>query len=112
MTTVTTTKGSALLGTHCDIEPGGGNYHLRLAGCDDCNLRELLSKSLEQVDDLYHQGYVRQPMFEAYMHLWATGATHYSSLGAGWAAEPTDPEVVELVLRFRKAIEARKAGAR
>lgn len=109
MTDVATIKGSALLGTHCDIEPGSGNYHLRLSGCDDCNLSELMSKSLGQVDDLYHQGYVSQPMFEAYMHMWATSATRHSSAGAGWTDEPTDPEVIELVLRFRKAIAA-KAG--
>ena len=109
MTDVATTKGSALLGTHCDIEPGSGNYHMRLRGCDDCNLRELLSKSLGGVEDLYHQGYVRQPIFEAYMHVWATSAPRYSSAGAGWMDEPTDPEVVELVLRFRKAV-AEKTG--
>lgn len=108
---MTFAKGSALNGTFCEIEPGSSNYHLRLAFCDDCNLNELLTKSLEAVDDMYRQGYVRQPMFEAYMYVWATSATRSASYDP-WTVEPTDAEVVELIARFRKAVAARKAVAR
>jgi hypothetical protein len=105
------TKGNALTGVRCTIEPGGGNYHLRLAGCDDCNVRELARMSLGQVEGLYHGDYVRQPVFEAYMHVWATSATHFSSLGNNWTETPTDPEVAALVELFHKAVAERKAGA-
>jgi hypothetical protein len=103
------TKGNALTGVRCTIEPGSGNYHLRLAGCDDCNVREFSRKSLGQIEDLYQAGYIRQAMFEAYMHVWATSATHSSSVGDGWTTPATNPEVIALVDLFQKALAERKA---
>lgn len=99
--------GNALAGTRCSIKPGGGNRHLRLAGCDDCNVREFARMPLDKIEELYHAGYVRQPIFEAYMHVWATSAPRFSSLGDNWTEAPTDPEVVALVELFRQAV-ARK----
>jgi hypothetical protein len=101
-------KGNALTGVRCDIQPGSGNYHLRLAGCDDCNVRDFAQKSLEDIDYLYHRGYVGQAMYEAYTYVWATSATRYGSYDA-WAVPPTDPEVVALIGLFQRALDDRRA---
>ena len=101
-------RGVALIGSRCTIEPGSGNYHLRLAGCDDCDARHLARMTLEQVEGLYHDGYVRQAMFEAFMYVWATGAPRFSSLGDNWRDAPADPEVSALVARFREEAERRE----
>jgi hypothetical protein len=94
-------RGSAVTGLRCSIKPGRGNYHLALAGCDDCNMRALRYVTLGRVEEEYQQGYIGQALFEAYMHVWATGAPRFSSLGDGWTDPPTDPEVAALVALFR-----------
>lgn len=100
--------GTARTGLRCSIKRGSGNYHLRLSGCDDCQVRDLARKTLAQVEELYHTGHVRQSMFEAYMHVWATGADRYSSLGDGWTDPPTDREVGALVAWFRENLAVRR----
>lgn len=100
--------GSARAGTRCAIVPGSGNYHLRLAGCDDCTVRDLAARPLGWVEESYHAGYVGQAMYEAYRHAWATGAPRFSSLADGWRDAPSDPEVVELVARFREEATRRE----
>lgn len=102
-----TDKGNALAGVRCPILPGSGNYHFRLAGCDDCNIRDFARLTLEAVERLCHAGYVGQAMFEAYRHVWATAAPRFSSLGNGWADPPTDPEVVALAALFRAELARR-----
>lgn len=98
-------KGNALAGVRCNLAPG--NYHLALAGCDDCNARAAARMTLEKVEDGYNHGYIAQPLFEAYMHCWATGAPRYSSLADGWTEPPTDPEVAALVELIRSGFEVR-----
>lgn len=98
----TEVKGNALAGVRCSIAPGSGNYHLRLAGCDDCTVRELIGMTLGQMEGLHQTGYVRQALYEAYMHVWATGAPRFSSLADGWTSTPMDPEVAALVGLFRE----------
>lgn len=94
------TKGNVLTGERCTVEPG--NYHFGLAGCDDCNARRLVRCTLDRVEHRYHGGYIRQAMFEAYMHVWATGAHRFSSAGVGWQDPPNDPEVAALVQLLRE----------
>lgn len=66
--------------------------------------RTLATKTLAQMEDWYHDGSISQSQFEAYMHVWATGAPRFSSLGHGWTDPPTDPEVAELVEELRSAV--------
>lgn len=99
---VTATKGNARTGVRCGLGPG--NIHLRLAGCDDCNARTAARMTLGRAEDAYNHGYMSQALFEAYMHVWATGAPRFSSLGDGWTAPPTDPEVIALVTMIREAL--------
>lgn len=105
------TLGNALAGVPCGIQPGSGNYHLRLAGCDDCNAWELLRLTLEQVETLHWTGYVRQAMYEAYLHVWATNVPRFSPLGIEWATPPSDPEVIALVDLLRR-LDAKARGNR
>lgn len=105
------TLGNAATGVRCDLERNSlrtapGDYHLVLAGCDDCNARWVASMSLELVEQWYRSGHVRQALYEAYMHVWSTGAVRYSSIGDGWEAPPTDPEVTALVALIRGALHA------
>jgi hypothetical protein len=88
------------------------NHFLGL--CDECDARYLVNMTLAQVEDWGPNGShgkagaVRRAMFEAYMHVWATGAPpRFSSLADGWKDEPTDPEVVELVSMLRTAAQER-----
>lgn len=97
------TLGSVVAQTACDLEPG--NRHLALAGCDHCDTRTLARLTLAQAEDGYNRGYYRQAMYEAYMHVWATGAVRFSSLADGWETPPTDPEVTALVALIRTALE-------
>jgi hypothetical protein len=55
------------------------------------------------VEDWYRAGYISQAQFEAYMHVWATGAPRFSTLGRGWTEPPTDPGVAALVDEIRSA---------
>lgn len=99
--------GSARTGLACSIKPGRGNYHFRLSGCDTCLTRDLARQTLAQVEGLYHAGYVGQATFEAYMHVWATGAPRFSSLADGWTDPPTNPEVATLVAWLRGTVTHR-----
>jgi hypothetical protein len=67
-------KGNALAGVRCGIPAGDSNYHLDGARCDDCDVAGLLGRSLGWVQDRYRNGYIRQAMFDAFTHVWATGA--------------------------------------
>ena len=105
------TLGNAATGVRCDLDrtslrTAAGNYHLVLAGCDDCNARWVARMSLERVERWYNSGHIRQALYEAYMHCWATGATRFSSLGAEYEAPPADPEVAALVALIRKQATA------
>jgi hypothetical protein len=99
------TRGDWATGARCSLEPG--NAHLALAGCDDCDIRVLLSSTLGRVEESYRSGYIRQAQYEAFMHVWSTSAPRFSSLADGWREPPTDPEVNELVKRMREEIERR-----
>lgn len=99
---MTASKGNARTGVRCGLEPG--NIHLALAGCDDCNARTIARKSLDRVEEGYNAGYIGQALFEAYMHVWATGAVRFSSLGDNWTTPPTDPEVTALVALIKETI--------
>lgn len=95
------TKGNALTGIRCDLEPG--NRHLALARCDDCDARWVRHMTLEQVEDWYNRGTITQALYEAYRHCWATGAPRFGSISDGWDATPDDPEVLALVALIRAA---------
>jgi hypothetical protein len=99
--------GSVAADTRCAL-PWPADYHLIYAGCDDCDARRVASYSLEKVEEGYRYGQVRQALFEAYMHVWATGAPRFSHLGDQWTEAPTDPEVAGLVERIREAAAARR----
>lgn len=106
-----------LIGTPGHYRPGADTNHF-LGLCDECDARYLAGMTLAQVEswgpngERGKAGAVRQAMFEAFMHVWATGAFRFSNLGAGWTEEPTDPEVIELVAEIRKAAEERKGQNR
>lgn len=93
------TLGSVVAGLQCDLEPG--NWHFMSAGCDHCDARRVAAMTLQQVENWYRYGNIRQPVYEAYMHAWATGAPRFSTLGHGWETPPTDPEVIALVQLIR-----------
>jgi hypothetical protein len=99
-------KGSVLKGTTCSIDPNGSNIHLS-GICDHCDARVLAGKSFQAVEDMYGRGQIRQALFEAYMHTWATGAARFSGLADGHREAPTDPEVVGLVALIRAAGQRR-----
>ncbi|HEU4754407.1 MAG TPA: hypothetical protein VFU47_14965 [Armatimonadota bacterium] len=106
-----------LIGEPGHYRPGADTNHF-LGLCDECDARYLAGMTLAQVEswgpngERGKAGAVRQAMFEAYMHVWATGAPRFSNLGAGWTEEPTDPEVIALVAEIRKAAEERKGQDR
>lgn len=93
--------GDAAAGVRCTIIPGTGDYHLALAGCDDCTVRHLSRKTLDQVEDMYHRGYVDQDTYEAYRHVWATAAPRFSSLADGWKEPPNTERARTLAQWFR-----------
>lgn len=102
-----------LIGDPGHYVPGADINHF-LGLCDECDARYLTRMTLAEVEswgpngERGKAGAVRQAMFEAYMHVWATGAVRFSSLADGWRAEPLDTEVNELVAEIRKAAEELK----
>ena len=54
-----------------------------------------------------HEGRLSQAGFEAFAHLWRTSVPRTESFWSQYEAEPTDPEVVELVSILRQALERR-----
>jgi hypothetical protein len=106
-----------LIGDPGHYVPGADTNHF-LGLCDECDARYLVRMTLAQVEswgpfgEAGKAGAVRQAMYEAFMHVWATGAPRFSSLGDGWTAEPTDPEVIALVAEIRQAAEEKKGQDR
>jgi hypothetical protein len=78
--------------------------------CEDCDAWRLAWCTLGQVETMYRQGRVTQDAFEAYRHVWATGAYWYGSYD-GWDVEPTIPAVIRYVRKIRSAHSIRKAEA-
>lgn len=77
--------------------------------CDECAALTLARCNLDQVENMYNTGRIRQALYEAYTHLWATTAVRYGSYGS-WTVPPTDPETVALVRMLRTAFEHRQAS--
>lgn len=106
-----------LIGTPGHYRPGADTNHF-MGRCDECDARYLTRMTLAEVEswgpngERGKAGTFRQEVFEAFMHVWATGAVRFSSLADGWRAEPLDPEVNELVAEIRKAAEERKDNRR
>lgn len=107
-----------LIGAPGHYRPGADTNHF-LGRCDECDARYLVRMTLAEVESWSEvkgergkAGAVRQAMFEAYMHVWATGAPRFSSLGSGWTEPPTDPEVIALVAEIRRAAEEKKGDHR
>lgn len=69
-------------------------------GCHDCDARRLAGASLETAEDWYHRGMIDQDEWEAYVHVWATGAYRYGDYRS-WRRSPVIPEVVRLVAVMR-----------
>ena len=93
--------GDILAGVRCTLV--GLDAHFMSVGCDDCDARRLARTSLDRVEQWYRYGNIRQEVYEAFMHCWATGAVRFSTLGHGWETPPTDPHVVALVALIREA---------
>lgn len=87
-------------------KPGADTNHFLGAQCNECNAHYLVRMSLEQVENWYRVGHVGQALFEAYMHVWATGAARFGNY-LPWKVPPGDPEVVELVRMLREAAAGR-----
>ncbi len=86
--------------TSCPALAEPGNIHLTTAGCVECDAFRLSKMSRGAVEEHYQTGRIGQVEFEAYMFVWATSTTRHSA--GGWAEEPTDPEVVEIVAAIRR----------
>lgn len=107
-----------IIGERGHYRPGADTNHF-LGLCDECDARYLVGMTLEQAESWSEvkgergkAGAIRQAVFEAYMHVWATGAVRFSSLADGWRAEPVDPEVNELVAEIREAAREREDNRR
>jgi hypothetical protein len=83
------------------------NHFLGL--CRECDGHYLAAMTLGEVERWYRYGKVDQVAFEAYMHVWSTGAARYGSTAHGWTDEPTDPEVIDLVAAIRSSMYADRA---
>lgn len=104
-----------IIGEPGHYRPEANTNHF-LGLCDECDARHLSYMTMEQMEDWSEisgsrgkVGTIRQAMYEAYMHVWATSTFRYSSLGNGWENEPTDPDVVELVSMLREALAEKEA---
>jgi hypothetical protein len=105
-----------IIGERGHYRPGADTNHF-LGLCDECDARYLVRMTLAEVESWSEvkgergkAGAVRQALFEAYMHVWATGAVRFSSLADGWRAEPVDAEVNELVAEIRTAAREIREG--
>jgi ferredoxin-like protein FixX len=87
--------------TSCPSLATPGNIHFMTAHCIECNAFRMSKMSPDTVEQWYRSGHFSQDEYEAYMHAWATGTHHYGSTG-GWAEEPTDPKVMEIVTAIRR----------
>jgi hypothetical protein len=75
--------------------------------CNDCDARRAAGMTLGQVENLYRQGVFGQDLFEAYCHVWATGAFRYGAVSPSWLESPVIPEVVRLVAVMRGGLALR-----
>lgn len=94
----------------------GANHFLGL--CDECDAQYLSRMTLDEVHDWGpfsgtrgKIGTIRQAMYEAYCHVWATEVHRFGST-YGHETEPTDGEVIELVAELRKTARERKRERR
>jgi len=109
-----------IIGAPGHYRPGADTNHF-LGHCDECDARYLARMSLEEVQDWGpfsgtpgKAGTVRQALYEAYCHVWATSAVRFGTT-YGYEVPPTDPEVIELVAALREAVanwstDQRQAG--
>jgi hypothetical protein len=93
-----------------EFRPGhwntGDQMHF-LGLCNDCDARYAAAMSLEKAEQWYRSGHFSQDVYEAYTHVWATSAYHYSSLGDNSRRSPVIPEVVRLVAIMRGELALR-----
>ncbi|MFE7397983.1 hypothetical protein [Streptomyces sp. NPDC057557] len=86
--------------TSCPVLAEPGNIHFMTAHCVDCNAFRMAKMSPDTVESWYHYGNFSQDEYEAYMYAWATSAYRHSA--GGWAEEPTEPKVLEIVAAIRR----------
>ena len=103
-----------IIGAPGHYRPGADTNHF-LGLCDECDVHYLARMNLEEVRDwgpfsgtLGKAGVIRQALYEAYCHVWATSAARFGTT-YGYEAPPTDPEVIELVAALREAVAKRGA---
>lgn len=106
-----------VIGEPGHYQPGADTNHF-LGLCDECDMHYLVWMSLEDVQDWGpfsgtpgKAGAIRQALYEAYTHVWATSAVRYGTT-YGYEVPPTDPEVIELVAALRMAVAARETERR
>lgn len=85
------------------------NYHFFSAKCPECTARILAGKTRAEVENWYHRYIISQAAFEAYMHVWATGAFRFNR-EPDWERAPEDPEVIDMAAFMREVSEERKSG--
>jgi ferredoxin-like protein FixX len=86
--------------TSCTALAEPGNMHFMTVHCVECTAFRMAKMSPDTVEGWYHSGHFGQNEYEAYMHAWATSAVRHSA--GGWAEEPTDPKVIEIVAAIRR----------
>jgi|SRR5690554_5303284 len=99
-----------IIGAPGHYRPGADTNHF-LGLCDECDVHRLARMGLEEVQDWGpfsgtpgKAGAIRQALYEAYCHVWATSAVRFGTT-YGYEVPPTDPEVIELVAALREADE-------
>jgi esterase/lipase superfamily enzyme len=84
--------------------PGADTNHF-IGLCRECDAHYMLGASRATIEDWYHLGMISQSQFEAFMHVWATGAYRYGST-EDWEKPPDLPDTLEHVALMRSIIAA------
>lgn len=102
-----------IIGAPGHYRPGADTNHF-LGLCDECDVHRLARMNPEEVQDWGpfsgtpgKAGAIRQALYEAYCHVWATSAVRVGA-SYGYEVPPTDPEVIELVAALREAVANRR----
>lgn len=96
-------NGIRIIGDSGHYAPGSDTNHF-LGRCDECDVHYMAKMNVDEVESHYRSGAIGQDAYEAYMHVWATSASRYSSVAAGHENPPTEfPRAMEMVTLLRTA---------